>query len=249
MTTLLEGIDEEGVVPVAGEDDDKTEMSMVFSPENGSDNSAATSKNTAHLDDADYWKKLSVAFQEEIVRKNRMYRLRLYKNCFVGQEAVDLLVHLTHRSREKALSLGNQLMAKELCPFQHVCDPAGHPELEDDFVFYRFTSSSSSSKERLSTTRNNGSTALKLSTAAAKMDSSSLSENGGSVGQTSTSTSLAVMLNATTEEKIRYFEQGIQVQDRKHRLRTYKKCKSAVHVSVNCSTVHTIGITELLSIS
>ena len=41
-------------------------------------------------------------------------------------------------SRQEALAIGRQ-MCEKFDLLEHVCDPKSHPELEDGFIFYRFT--------------------------------------------------------------------------------------------------------------
>jgi len=75
------------------------------------------------------------AFREHVKVKNRMYRFKTYKNCFVESQAVDVLVQLTGKSRRDALLLGINLGVDLL---EHVCDKKRHPVLEDNYIFYRF---------------------------------------------------------------------------------------------------------------
>jgi len=88
-----------------------------------------TNKNS--VNDAD----LIRAFRERVEVKNRMYRLKKYKKCFVGSEAVDVLAELTGKSRKEALLIGINLGVNL---FEHVTDPSTHPVLEDSYIFFRF---------------------------------------------------------------------------------------------------------------
>ena len=88
-----------------------------------------TNKNS--VNDAD----LIRAFRERVEVTNRMYRLKKYKKCFVGSEAVDVLAELTGKSRKEALLIGINLGVNL---FEHVTDPSTHPVLEDSYIFFRF---------------------------------------------------------------------------------------------------------------
>ena len=64
----------------------------------------------------------------------RTYRLKHYGNCFVGNEAVDVLMRITGRSRETACAIGRLLHAMGV--FYHVAREHG---FEDASFFYRFS--------------------------------------------------------------------------------------------------------------
>lgn len=70
--------------------------------------------------------------------KDRRYRLRIYKNCFVGKQLIDVLMEhecgTTRRNcLETALSINQKFRL-----FEHV---KGHHLLKDKHLFYRFTES------------------------------------------------------------------------------------------------------------
>ncbi len=64
--------------------------------------------------------------------RDRNYRLRTYRRCFVGSEAVDWLVHHQRVSREEAVRLGQRLVALGLV--SHVLD---EHDFADAPLFYR----------------------------------------------------------------------------------------------------------------
>ena len=67
--------------------------------------------------------------------KDRMHRLKLYRNCFIGSEAVDYLVQTgIAKSRVAAVAIGRRLQAEMKC-FRHVEDDH---YFEDAYLFYRF---------------------------------------------------------------------------------------------------------------
>ncbi|CEM31849.1 unnamed protein product [Vitrella brassicaformis CCMP3155] len=73
-------------------------------------------------------------FLKEVDIKDRMYHLKTYKNCFVGQDFVDyLLRRFQLRLREEAIQVGQQLFLS--CFFSHVCKDH---HFKDDYLFYRF---------------------------------------------------------------------------------------------------------------
>jgi predicted ATPase len=68
--------------------------------------------------------------------KDRFYKMKKYRNCFVGSEAVDFMVQAKlASSREDALALGKELM-ETYDLFYHV-KLAHH--FEDEYIFYRFS--------------------------------------------------------------------------------------------------------------
>ncbi|KAL3935053.1 MAG: hypothetical protein SGBAC_009354 [Bacillariaceae sp.] len=76
--------------------------------------------------------------------KDRTFKLKKYKNCFVGSEAVDFLVQAKlATSRDDAVQIGRQLM-DDLDFFHHV---KHDHKFEDDYVFYRFSQDHTQSTE------------------------------------------------------------------------------------------------------
>ncbi len=65
--------------------------------------------------------------------QDRRYRLTMYKQCFIGREAVDYLVKKLKISRPDAVRLGQRLIDKNL--IHHVTDDH---EFKDENLFYRF---------------------------------------------------------------------------------------------------------------
>ncbi|KAG7348019.1 dihydrolipoyl dehydrogenase [Nitzschia inconspicua] len=73
-------------------------------------------------------------FKNNIKLLDRSYRLKTYKQCFVGSEAVDYLVQSgATANREDAVLLGNAFLEMHL--IEHVL--RDHP-FKDDYLFYRF---------------------------------------------------------------------------------------------------------------
>lgn len=68
-------------------------------------------------------------------RQDRLYRLRVYADCFIGREAVDWLVRHQGVSREEALCIGQRLTALGL--IRHVVD---EHDFADTGYFYRLVS-------------------------------------------------------------------------------------------------------------
>lgn len=73
-------------------------------------------------------------FKSNVKLSDRSYRLKTYKQCFVGSEAVDYLVQSgATATREDAVLLGNVFMEMHL--IEHVL--RDHP-FKDEYLFYRF---------------------------------------------------------------------------------------------------------------
>ncbi|GMI25799.1 hypothetical protein TeGR_g2785 [Tetraparma gracilis] len=66
--------------------------------------------------------------------RNRQHLKRLFPSCFVGSEAVSLIVSVGYAAtRAKAIEVGREMVRKSL--LRHVTD--GH-DFKDDFLYYRF---------------------------------------------------------------------------------------------------------------
>jgi len=70
--------------------------------------------------------------------KDRIWCLKKFEQCFVGKDAVDLVLSSgIVESRDDAVRIGRKIAAEYKC-VEHV---TGEHEFEDDFLFYRFTQS------------------------------------------------------------------------------------------------------------
>ena len=65
--------------------------------------------------------------------KDRTFRLKTYRQCFVGSEAVDWLVSYLKSSREEAVQIGQRLINEKW--IHHVLD---EQTFQDQYFFYRF---------------------------------------------------------------------------------------------------------------
>ena len=81
-----------------------------------------------------YAKLLCTRWKREKVVKDRRYKLKLYKTCFIGREAVDWLIQEgCAETRRDALSIMRQFDRRgRVC---HVCNDH---EFRDEMLFYRF---------------------------------------------------------------------------------------------------------------
>lgn len=78
--------------------------------------------------------KMAQIFRRGVGVKDRRYHLRVYRDCFVGSEAVDFLVGSTLAdSRMEAVDIGRTL-AREFNLFEHV---TRDHEFKDQYLFYR----------------------------------------------------------------------------------------------------------------
>lgn len=85
--------------------------------------------------------------QKNLSIRDRSYRLKVYKDCFVASEAVSLLLQLTDSSiaRAAAVAVYQRLVdEKIIC---HVCDPS--KRFADDYLFFRFVTESSAGTTNL----------------------------------------------------------------------------------------------------
>lgn len=90
--------------------------------------------------------------------KHRRYRLKNYRNCFIGSEAVDYIVQAGYAdSREIAVHIGRRLEA-ELDFLHHI---SNDHQFEDAYLFYRFgTTDRTTSDVSLSTLASSRSSSL-----------------------------------------------------------------------------------------
>ena len=79
---------------------------------------------------------IAAQFKEGVKIEDRKYHLKTYKQCFVGQEAVDYLVKSgAAPNRQAAVELGKALQGTHL--FEHV---TRDHEFSDEYLFFRFLS-------------------------------------------------------------------------------------------------------------
>ena len=79
--------------------------------------------------------------------RNRWYRFKVYKRCFVASEAVDFMVQSRWASsREEAVVLGQELQ-KNFSLFQHVVDPDKHL-FADKCLFFKFNELNHNTNEK-----------------------------------------------------------------------------------------------------
>ncbi|MGK7938553.1 MAG: DEP domain-containing protein [Crocosphaera sp.] len=65
--------------------------------------------------------------------KDRRYRLKFYKKCFVGSELVNWLTQNLSISSEKAIKIGQTLIDKKIIHHVH-----NQHDFENKYLFYRF---------------------------------------------------------------------------------------------------------------
>ena len=79
--------------------------------------------------------RMAKVFRECVDIGDRRFRLKTYKRCFVGREAVDMLVNTrVANTRSEAVEFGRTL-AREMNLFSHV---TGDHAFCDDYLFFRF---------------------------------------------------------------------------------------------------------------
>ena len=77
--------------------------------------------------------KFAIKFKQNIKLEDRTFRLRTYKQVFVGTEAVDYLITSgAAKSRKDAIELGKAFQRRNI--FEHVCQDH---DFEDEHFFYR----------------------------------------------------------------------------------------------------------------
>ncbi|KAG7362795.1 mechanosensitive ion channel [Nitzschia inconspicua] len=78
----------------------------------------------------------AIAVMSKVPVEDRRYRLRVYKQCFVGKELINVLMdNECANTRAEAVALGRELNA-HFDLFEHVVQDH---ELKDEYLFFRFT--------------------------------------------------------------------------------------------------------------
>jgi hypothetical protein len=105
-------------------------------------NSSSSSSNSTPSFDNDKLASISTLLQNDLPIQDRTYKLQLYPSCFIGSEAVDLLVqHGVVTSRSEAVDVLQTLMTNNeggsgVATFEHVTERMG--VFVDDYQFYHF---------------------------------------------------------------------------------------------------------------
>lgn len=73
--------------------------------------------------------------EQKLDIRTRRYKFTRYPNCFIGQDAVPIIIHLKLASNEtEAIEFGNQLITGKL--IEHVTN---EHDFKKDYLFYQFT--------------------------------------------------------------------------------------------------------------
>ncbi len=101
------------------------------------DDRSSTSTTSTSGDEMYGLREVSKALESGLEVKDRKWHLRTYADCFIGTDAVDfLIINGYARTRADAVKLGRKV-ASSLNLFHHV---TGDHLLEDDLLYYRFSS-------------------------------------------------------------------------------------------------------------
>ena len=84
---------------------------------------------------------LAMHMSKNINVEDRRYHLKLYKNCFIGHQAVTFIASYLNCSRSDAITVAQKMIAEHY--IAHVGD---NPMFQDDYSFYRFTSTSNQAR-------------------------------------------------------------------------------------------------------
>jgi hypothetical protein len=152
----------------------------------------------SNIDDKD----LADEFRSRVIVKDRKWRLKTYRKCFVGSEAVDMLITAGHaKTREEAVLLGRRLEQMEGL-FEHVCED--HP-FDDGYLFYRFKN----------TNREQRSFATTISSASEGSSNDFVSDEiSVECEKVATAAANAIIKTLFT----------VPVEDRRYRMKSYPQC-------------------------
>jgi hypothetical protein len=181
-------------------------------------NSHSTYQSSSNFDSLE---ELAEKLRKGLLVKDRMFRLKLYRNCVVASEAVDFMVQRgVAATRGDAVVLG-RLLASELGLWQHVVDT--HKEFEDDHLFFRFNHNTSSSGDAISSSER--STTKSVNSTSYSIEESQRSElplNGP------TNDDVVVRTEVHTVEVLveigHQLRQGLKLRTKMYRLNKYLHC-------------------------
>jgi hypothetical protein len=112
-------------------------MSSVFDTFTNLLGSTHLNEKSSSIDYATQREQARKRLYQGIEVRNRRYRFKEYKGCFVASEAVDFMVQSGWApTREKAVELG-QTLQKDFDLFQHVVEPERHL-FADRYLFFKF---------------------------------------------------------------------------------------------------------------
>jgi len=123
---------------------------IVKVPNNGNNGGTTNNNNNNNNNSTDKLKSISTLLQYHLPIQDRTYKLQLYPACFIGSEAVDLLVqHDIVTSRSEAVDALQALMTSTnnneggsgsvvTMTFEHVTEGRRGRVFEDDYQFYHF---------------------------------------------------------------------------------------------------------------
>ena len=130
--------------------------------------------------------------------KDRRYRLRTYRRCFIGSEAVDFLVQASFAlSRDDAVDLCQRIM-RELQIIEHVTQDH---TFKDEYLFYRFSAEPEGDD-----------------------DLTCSSFDGSHQSQSVGLDDVDMMGMEKMKEVLMYMKNNVKVKDRLFRLKMYKNC-------------------------
>lgn len=87
------------------------------------------------MDEEESLSKLAEQLSANLLIKDRQYRMKTYKNAFLGTDAVAFLLSMgSAKTEAEALEIGNKLM--QMGFFNHVTKDH---EFKNEGLFYRFT--------------------------------------------------------------------------------------------------------------
>lgn len=108
------------------------ETTMMAAGTNNTWNRSTIDEDDALLKEVDF-SGLSKSFRDGVRVADRTYRLRKYRQCFIGLEAVDFIAMNQKVPRDVAVQFGNILMKQGV--FRHVANNHG---FQDGYLFYTF---------------------------------------------------------------------------------------------------------------
>lgn len=164
-------------------------------------NGLAALLNESELGDSsrteEHFQKMIKTLLSKVEVKDRRYRMKVYKKCFIASQAIDVLVDAGFAgSRVEAVRLGRKVNERYDL-FEHV---VGDHLLKDDYLFFRFRPK-----------RNKQGTAFQPADELAMSDHASRQEELKEKETSQMIYAISVM-------------RSVMVQDRRYRLKTYKKC-------------------------
>ena len=162
----------------------------------------------------------AMKFREFVDVRHRTHNLKLYRNCFVGSEAVSAMIYNGMvETREQGVNLGRQ-MAKDLGLFRHVKGWYLFQDSDDYFYQFRYGNGGTTSTSNSVASQQGDFDELTFGTGLSSCDTHSITPSSDDIIVGDITEGCCGRL----QQMAKAFRECVDVKDRRYRLKTYKNC-------------------------